>query len=73
KDLPDYLQKETLESSFLALDENYTLTKENFERQYFSNLLQNLDGNISKAAKTAGLSRQHFHLKIKKLGIKQQD
>jgi len=73
KDLPDYLQKETLDSSFLAVDESYSLTKENFERQYFSNLLEEMKGNISKAAKTAGLSRQHFHLKIKKLGIKEQD
>lgn len=71
KDLPDYLQMETRERTFLAMNKNYTQTKENFERQYFSNLLQNMNGNISKAAKTAGLTRQHFHLKIKKLGIKQ--
>lgn len=69
--LPNRLNRGHGEKTVTAIDESYTQTKENFDRQYFSNLLQNMNGNISKAAKTAGLSRQHFHLKIKKLGINQ--
>lgn len=69
--LPNRLNRGHGEKTVTAIDESYTQTKENFDRQYFSNLLQNMNGNISKAAKRAGLSRQHFHLKIKKLGINQ--
>ncbi len=49
--------------------ENYADAKEEFERIYFQALLQQAELNISKAAQTAGLSRQHLHLKLKKLGI----
>lgn len=71
KDLPSHLHRGDGEKTVMVIDESYTQTKENFERQYFSTLLQHVNGNISKAAKIAGLSRQHFHLKIKKLGINQ--
>jgi len=70
EDLPDYLQMESRESSFFGSRDNYARTKDKFDRQYFSNLLENMNGNISKAALAAGLSRQHFHLKLKKLGLK---
>jgi DNA-binding NtrC family response regulator len=49
--------------------DNYADAKEEFERIYFQALLQQAELNISKAAQTAGLSRQHLHLKLKKLGI----
>ena len=49
--------------------DNYAEAKEEFERIYFQALLQQAELNISKAAQTAGLSRQHLHLKLKKLGI----
>jgi DNA-binding NtrC family response regulator len=49
--------------------ENYALAKEEFEKFYFQALLQHSEMNISKAAQAAGLSRQHLHLKLKKLGI----
>jgi len=49
--------------------ENYADAKEEFERIYFQALLQQSEMNISKAAQSAGLSRQHLHLKLKKLGI----
>ena len=49
--------------------DNYAEAKEEFERIYFQALLQQTELNISKAAQTAGLSRQHLHLKLKKLGI----
>jgi len=49
--------------------ESYSLAKEEFEKFYFQALLQQSEMNISKAAQAAGLSRQHLHLKLKKLGI----
>ena len=49
--------------------DNYADAKEEFERVYFQALLQQSELNISKAAQAAGLSRQHLHLKLKKLGI----
>lgn len=48
---------------------NYNEAKEDFEKVYFQALLKQTDLNISKAANEAGLSRQHLHLKLKKLGI----
>ena len=49
--------------------DNYADAKEEFERIYFQALLQQAELNISKAAQSAVLSRQHLHLKLKKLGI----
>jgi len=49
--------------------DNYAEAKEEFERIYFQALLQQAELNISKAAQIAGLSRQHLHLKLKKLEI----
>lgn len=49
--------------------EAYSDAKEEFEKVYFQALLQHAEMNISKAAQAAGLSRQHLHLKLKKLGI----
>lgn len=48
---------------------DYQNAKEDFERHYFSGLLDQADGNVSQAARLAGLSRQHLHQKIKELGI----
>lgn len=49
--------------------EGYQSAKELFEYQYFANLVETADGNITQASKMAGISRQHFHLKLKNLGI----
>ncbi len=48
---------------------DYSDAKENFERNYFRNLLNAHDSNISRASQAAGLSRQHLHLKLKQLGL----
>jgi len=40
-----------------------------FERQYLSGVLQRAHGNMSEAARVAGLSRGHLHRKVKQLGI----
>jgi DNA-binding NtrC family response regulator len=67
---PDYLT--ATESSFL---ENlplfpYAEAKEMFEKEYITKLLIQTNGNISKAARMAGMPRQNLHLKIKKHKIK---
>ena len=48
---------------------DYNNAKEGFEKIYFQALLKQAELNISKAAQVAGISRQHLHLKLKKLGI----
>ncbi len=70
-DLPTHLLSG---GSTMVLNQNnmvdsYADAKEEFERIYFQALLQQAELNISKAAQSAGLSRQHLHLKLKKLGI----
>ncbi len=40
-----------------------------FERQYLEGVLQRAQGNMSEAARVAGLSRGHLHRKVKQLGI----
>jgi two-component system response regulator HydG len=47
----------------------YREAREKFEREYFSNLLQLAGGNISEAARLAGLARQNFYNHIEPLGI----
>jgi len=46
---------------------------ENFEREYFKELLQKHNGIISKVAKEAGIDRKNLYLKLKKWGINPQD
>ncbi|NOZ09012.1 MAG: sigma-54-dependent Fis family transcriptional regulator [FCB group bacterium] len=69
-DLPPQFQnvkmaKPTTDYSIGAYDSE----KLKFEYDYFKRLLDISGGNISKAAKMAGYSRQHLHLKLKNLNI----
>ncbi len=48
----------------------YAEAKEMFEKEYITKLLIQTSGNISKAARMAGMPRQNLHLKIKKHKIK---
>ena len=43
--------------------------KEIFERQYLEALLQRVRGNVSEAARLAGLGRTYFHEKMRRFGI----
>ncbi|MFA7267793.1 MAG: sigma-54 dependent transcriptional regulator [Sterolibacterium sp.] len=43
--------------------------RDNFERQYFENLLLLTSGNITEAAHRAGIARQNFYTHITRLGI----
>lgn len=40
-----------------------------FERQFFSFLLEKSDGNVSQAARLAGMHRKNLYLKLKELGL----
>ena len=44
-----------------------------FEQQYFAQLLTESDGNVSEAARRAGISRRNFYDKLDKLGIASKD
>ena len=43
--------------------------REQFERRYFSELLNRLDGNVNQAAQHAGVERTHLYRKLRALGI----
>ena len=43
--------------------------REACERRYISSILSETDGNISAAARTAGIARQNLYAKIRKYGI----
>jgi DNA-binding NtrC family response regulator len=43
---------------------------EEFERAYFSALMEAVNGNVSKAARKAGMDRMHLHHLIQKHGLK---
>jgi len=51
----------------------YAEAKELFEKEYVKNLLKMTNGNVSKAAKLAGMPRQNLHIKIKKHNIKKPE
>jgi two-component system, NtrC family, response regulator len=48
---------------------NYKDARDAFEREFFVNLLEKCNNNISEAAKLAGISRPTLYASIKKLGI----
>jgi two-component system response regulator AtoC/two-component system nitrogen regulation response regulator NtrX len=41
-----------------------------FEKQYFNDLIEKADGNMSEAARIAGMHRKNLYLKLKELDIK---
>jgi DNA-binding NtrC family response regulator len=44
-----------------------------FERDFLVTLLQVCGGNVSRAARRAGLSERHLHVKLKKYGLRGRD
>lgn len=46
--------------------------RKDFEREYFAQLLQAANGNISEAARLSGIARQNLYAHIKRLGLDTQ-
>ena len=44
-----------------------------FEKLYVTDVLRRRGGNVTLAARSAGLPRQNFHRKMKQLGINHRD
>ncbi len=47
----------------------YSNALHDFERRYLEDLFRRTGGNVSEAARLAGLSRGHMHRKVKQLGL----
>lgn len=62
-----------IEEGLLAM--HYKEAKEvlltTFEKKYFAELLEKACGNLSEAARIAGMHRKNLYLKLKELGIKE--
>lgn len=52
-------------AEFLPLRE----ARERFERDYFENVLESTQGNVSQAARLSGIARQNFYSYLQRLGI----
>lgn len=48
---------------------SYREARERFEREYFANLLRAVGGNVSEAARRAGMARQNFYSHAERFGI----
>ena len=59
--------EETIGASLLELP--LREARQRFERSYVENLLRRCGGNVSEAARRAGMGRASLHDKINKLGI----
>ena len=47
--------------------------REQFEREYFANLLQSAGGNVSEAARLSGIARQNLYGHMERLGLGAKD
>lgn len=65
--LPDRVVKGEEQEPSNILD--YEEAKEVFEKKYLRNLLKMSGGNVSKSAKTAGMTRQNIYIKLNKYNI----
>lgn len=62
--------EKSISPAVYAADKNYKDAKQDFERDYFRQVLKHADGNITAAARNIGLSRRQLFNKIQELGIK---
>ena len=70
EDLPEYLIK--IEDKDMKTEplSHYRDAKDDFEKGFLEEVLKKTEGNITKAAKECGISRQNLYYKLKKYGIK---
>ena len=72
KDLPSAVREtagRAEQTRFPAVHLPLRVAREAFEKDYVEQLLRQTGGNISMAARRAGIAWQNFHQKIKKFGI----
>ena len=73
-DLPGELTNGVgLSASALAPGKPFGAAREDFERVYILDCLRRNNGNVSRAAREAGLQRQNFYQKLHKFGIQRKD
>lgn len=72
-DLPHNIQDNSLTNISTSFFYSFAQAKSIFEKQYVVHLLKRAGGNVSQAARIAGMPRQNLHLKIKKHGLKTSD
>lgn len=80
QDLPREMRGVSQAIRFSALDPapgpaepeslDYRRAKERFEKEWLEGILKAAQGNMTTAAKLAGLSRRHMYEKLEKLGVK---
>ncbi len=70
-DAPDFIQGKSEAQKTYDVEYEYPLkhAKENFEKHYILNVLQNNDWNISRSARILEIERTYLHRKIKAYGI----
>ncbi|MFN3244852.1 MAG: sigma-54-dependent transcriptional regulator [Planctomycetota bacterium] len=69
-DLPGELRgSDDAGAALAASDDGYEAARARFDRLYFANLLTRAGGNVSEAARLAGISRGHLHRRLKELGV----
>jgi DNA-binding NtrC family response regulator len=72
-DLPVHISKiEESAGSASFMELPFREARVEFERQYFTELLHRAGGKVAEAAHWAGIPRQYFYEKMKKLGISRQ-
>jgi two-component system nitrogen regulation response regulator NtrX len=71
EDAPDFIQGKGITQKTFDVEYEYPLkhAKENFEKHYILNVLQNNDWNISQSARILDIERTYLHRKIKAYGI----
>lgn len=73
-DAPEFIQGKGIPQQTYDVEYEYPLkhAKENFEKHYILNVLQNNDWNISRSARILEIERTYLHRKIKSYGIEKE-
>jgi len=73
-DLPAELHNgRDLSSPTTPIGKTFSAARDEFERYYILECLRRHQGNVSRAAREAGLQRQNFYQKLHKYGIQRKD
>jgi DNA-binding NtrC family response regulator len=73
-DLPPELNNgAATEPAPVAIGKSFGEARDEFERYYIVECLRRHQGNVSRAAREAGLQRQNFYQKLHKYGIQRKD